>query len=46
MPELDPGVGGGELPIGFGIFGISPFRPCGDLGFEGQFVGDASIQAL
>ncbi|MBF0562683.1 MAG: hypothetical protein HQL37_11820 [Alphaproteobacteria bacterium] len=46
MLQLDPGVVGCELPIGFGIVCISRFQPCDDLSFEDRFVGDAAIQTL
>ena len=46
MLELDPCVVAGELPIGFGIVGVSYFRPCGHFSFKGRFVGDAAVQAL
>jgi hypothetical protein len=44
--ELNAGVRGCELPVGFGVMGVAIFLPSGDLGGQGLFVGDAAIQTL
>ena len=46
MPELDPCVGGCEVPIGFGVCGIAVVLPGGDFVDEGLFVRDAAVEAL
>ena len=44
--QFDAGVGGRELPIGFGMMLISIGLPSGDLSFESWLVGNTTIQAL
>ena len=44
--ELNAGVRGCELPIGFGVMDVAILLPCGDFAGQGLFVGDAAIQTL
>src|SRR6266496_1955386 len=46
MLELDAGVIGSELPVGFGVVSIAIGHPCGDLVDEDLLVGDAAVEAL
>jgi hypothetical protein len=41
--ELDAGVCGSELPIGFGVIGVSISLPCGDFAGQSLLVGDAAV---
>src|SRR5271169_172905 len=44
--QLDAGVGGCELPVGFGVVLVAMVLPCGDFVGEDLLVGDAAIQTL
>ena len=44
--ELNAGVCGCELPVGFGVMDVAMFLPCGNFVGQGLFVGDAAIQTL
>ena len=44
--ELNAGVRGCELPVGFGVMHVAILLPCGDFAGQGLFVGDAAIQTL
>src|SRR5467141_4246758 len=44
--QLDAGVGGCELPVGFGVVLVAVVLPCGDFVGEDLLVGDAAIQTL
>ena len=44
--ELHAGIGGGELPVGFGVMTIAVRLPGGDLLGQRGLVGDAAIEAL
>src|SRR5260370_15609246 len=44
--QLDGGVGGCELPVGFGVVLVAVVLPCGDFVGEDLLVGDAAIQTL
>ena len=46
MAELDPGVGGGELPLDLALVGVGGVLPGGEFGVEGVEVGDAPVEAL
>ena len=46
MFEFDAGVGSRELPVCFGVVGISVVLPSGDFIDERLFVRDAAIEAL
>ena len=46
MLELDPRVGGGELPVGVGVVGVSIILPSCDFVDERLFVWEAAIEAL
>src|ERR1700746_484223 len=46
MLEVDAGVFGRELPVGFGVMGIAASLPCGDLVDEDLLVGDAAVETL
>jgi hypothetical protein len=37
-------VGGGELPVGFGVMGIAISLASGDFAAQGLFVGDAAVE--
>ena len=44
--QLDAGVGGCELPVGFGVVLVAVVLPCGDFVGEDLLVSDAAIQTL
>jgi hypothetical protein len=44
--EFDAGVGGCEVPIGFGVVFISIVLPSGDLVAEGLLVGYTAVETL
>jgi hypothetical protein len=44
--QFDASIGGGELPVGFGVMGVASALPCSDFRNEGVFAGDASIETL
>jgi hypothetical protein len=44
--EFDAGVGGCEVPIGFGVVFISIVLPRGDLVDEGLLVGYTAVETL
>jgi addiction module HigA family antidote len=44
--ELNAGVRGCEMPIGFGVMGVAISLPCGDFAGQDLLVGDAAIQTL
>src|SRR5712671_2640172 len=44
--QLDAGVGGCELPVGFGVALVAVVLPCGDFAGEDLLVGDAAIETL
>ena len=46
MAELDPGVGGSELPLDLALVGVGGVLPGGEFGVEGVEVGDAPVEAL
>lgn len=46
MLEFDPGVVGGEVPVGLGMVGVAVAFPGGDLVDESLFVGDAAVETL
>ena len=46
MAELDPGIGGGELPLDLALVGVGGVLPGGEFGVEGVDVGDTAIEAL
>ena len=46
MAELDPGIGGRELPLDLALVGVGGVLPGGEFGVEGVEVGDAPVEAL
>jgi hypothetical protein len=46
MFELNAGVFGGEVPVGFGVVDIAVVLPSSDFVDEGLLVGNAAIEAL
>lgn len=46
MFEFDAGVGCCEVPVGFGVVGVSVVFPAVDFVDEGLLIRDAAIEAL
>jgi hypothetical protein len=46
MLELNAGVFGGEVPVGFGVVDVAIVLPSSDFVDEGLLVGNAAIEAL
>ena len=46
MLKFNASVFGGEVPVGFGVMGISVVLPGGDFIDEGLFVGNPAVETL
>ena len=46
MPELDPGVAGGESPVDLALVGVGGLGPRGEFGVQDIKVTDAPAKAL
>jgi hypothetical protein len=44
--QINAGIGGGELPVGLGVFLVALVLPCGDFLDQTLLVGDAPVEAL
>jgi hypothetical protein len=46
VTELDPGIGGGELPLDLALVGVGGVLPGDEFGVEGVDIGDAPVEAF